>query len=454
MLEGIQKSKLKVIAVATLGLFLASCGGETPAPVLRTTVPVVDQPTETTQESILPDDTTVGTLQVETDEQITIGIMLPLSGSEGETGKALLRAATMALFDAYNPNVKLLPFDTQADYAQTQIVAEQAVEAGVSVVIGPLLASNVEAAGEVLAPHGITLIGFSNDSGVAKEGRFIMGFMPETEVKRVLNYAYQSGMRKYAALVPEGRYGSRVQAVFGETVSSAGANILAIESYPPDMEALEDPVKRIASYDERRRNRRDEIRFLRSLSDDLTDEIADDIEKSEVLEDVEYEAILLPEGGDLLKNLAPLLPFYEVDPNKIKLLGTGLWSDESLLREPPLQGAWFAGPQPEAPLSFMARFEEAYGEAPPRIATLAYDAMSLVSFLIKEDMDVSSVKDRFSADILTGETGFIGIDGLFRFLPDGTIERTLAVLEVNRRGFQVIDPAPEAFPSFGFALSQ
>ncbi len=454
MLKGTIKAKLKIIAFASTCVFLVACGGETPTPAIRTTAPETQADNQLQQPDSAEQDLAIEAIQIETDEHITIAILLPLTGSEADTGKALLKAATMALFDAYNPGVTLLPLDTKADYAETQVVTQQAIDAGASVVIGPLLASNVEAAGKLLAPEGITLIGFSNDSGVAAPGRYIMGFMPETEVKRVLDYAFESGLRKYAALVPLGRYGQRVQTVFGDTLTSAGGEISVIESYPPDAEALEDPVKRIASYDERRKDRRDEIRFLRSLRDDVTDEIAATIEKSEVLEDVPYEAVLLPEGGDLLKNLAPLLPFYEVDPNKIKLLGTGLWSDVSLLREPPLQGAWFAGPQPEAPLAFLERYETAYGEAAPRIATLAYDAVSLVSALAREDMDVETSKDRFSPEILTSRAGYSGVDGLFRFLPDGTIERTLAVLEIRRRGFQVIDPAPQAFPSFGFSLSR
>jgi len=398
--------------------------------------------------------------------KIKVAIMLPLSGSEAATGRALMQAAVIALFDAYDPRIILLPFDTKADADETEKLAHRAVEEGVSIVLGPLLATNLQIAGEILEPAGIPLIGFSNDSSVAAPGRFIMGFLPETEVRRVVDYSLSKGLTEQAALIPDGRYGARVRAAFGDAVSAAGGTIAAIENYPPDPDAVFEPVKRLSNYDERRKDMRDEIRFLLSLGDDLTDEIAAELSKSEVLEGITYDAVLLPEGGELLGTLAPLLPFYEIDPNKVKFLGTGLWNDANLLHEPPLQGAWFAAPHPEAPTAFLGRLEESFGENPPRIATLAYDAMSLVAHLLRDYVDLgpggvdkaetpqAGIGNVFSFQQLVRETGFSGLDGLFRFLPDGTIERSLAILEINRRGFKVEDPAPLAFPSFGYTLRQ
>ncbi len=442
--------------------FLAACGGENvEPPKVFTSVPDVEVEESNTQDEAAKDsaetlanDALLNGAEEEKDNKLTIAILLPLTGSEAETGKALLHAATMAVYDAYNPNVRLVPYDTKADALRTEIVTKQAVSDGASVVIGPLLASNVMIAGDILAPEGITLIGFSNDSSVAASGRYIMGFMPETEVRRVVDYAYGTGLRTFSALGPYGKYGQRVQDVFGDTLFSVGGNIASVESYSPYVDAIEEPVKRLANYDERRKARRDEIRFLKSLNDDVTDEVANKLEQKEVIGGVPYDAVLLPEGGDLLKNLAPLLPYYEIDTNQVKLLGTGLWSDPTLLSEPPLQGAWFAGPQPEAPKAFLDRYKAMYAVVPPRISTLAYDAVSLVSYLAKEGNDEPNKKALFSSDVLMNKSGFSGVDGLFRFREDGTIERTLAVLEIRNTGFTVIDPAPDVFPSFGFSLGR
>ncbi|WP_262692388.1 penicillin-binding protein activator [Kordiimonas aestuarii] len=383
-------------------------------------------------------------------QKIHIAILLPLSGNEGQTGRALLRAATMALFDAYDPRLVLLPFDTKADYTESERVAGLAVEAGADIVLGPLLGQNVTAAGTVLARAGIPMIGFSNDQSVAAPGRYIIGFIPEGEVDRVVDYAAETGLRRFAALLPEGLYGNRVRAAFGDAVADTGSRIAAMESYPPDPDQVFEPVKRLGRYEERKKALRDEVRYLRSLNDDMTDEVANRLEAAEALEPLPFDAVIVPEGGQLLRTLAPLLPYYEIDPNKVKLLGTGLWNDESILREPPLQNAWFAAPMPEKPAALLARYKATYGENAPRLATIAYDAMALVASLAR-DVGVPA-EYRFSAERLTNPYGFVGTDGLFRFLTDGTNERTLAILEVHQKGFAVVDAAPAAFPSFGYSL--
>lgn len=462
--------KLQNFLVLWLALIVASCGGE---PQPRVIIPVPGEvvsrpaPTETAKTSAEEEPLEIQSTSEADPQSITVALMLPLSGPDADAGKALMRAATMALFDAYDPRIKILPLDTASDPVIAEQKAEEAIAAEASVVLGPLLSSNVEAVGEKLNGAGIPIVGFSNDSTVAAEGRFVIGFLPEAEVKRVVDHAVGTGLVNFGALVPMGRYGDRIRTAFGDTATVSGLSVSAIESYPPDADALFEPVKRLARYDERRDDVRQEVRFLRSLRDDLTDEIAEKLEDVEVMEGVEFDAVLVPEGGALMRTLAPLLPFYEIDPNRVKLLGTGLWNDEGLLGEPPLQGAWFAAPDPDAPRTFLDRYQQLYAEAAPRIATLAYDAMSLVAALAKKPVEgapsVEGVLEnlqkqgdttdpRFALDRFLAPEGFVGVDGLFRLLPDGTSERALAILEVNRRGFQVVDPAPSSFPSFGYAL--
>ncbi len=441
---------LKVAAALMLCGLLAACGGADQAPVKRAPTPVA---AETAPDRPDPEDEQQATEAAEADTSpVRIAILLPLTGTEAETGQSLLNAATMALFDAYDPRLTLLPFDTRADGMTTEAAAKQALDAGVDIVLGPLLAGNVQIAGEIFGPVGIPVIGFSNDSRVAAPGRYIMGFLPEQEVQRVVDYAVTQGHTSFSALIPEGRYGERVRAAFGDAVSFDRAAVVALESYPPDPDAVFEPVKELANYDQRRKNLRDEISTLRALRDDVTDEIADRLAKAEELEPVGFDAVLLPEGGALLRTLGPLLPFYEVDLDQVQLLGTGLWNDPSLMDEPPLHGGWFAAPEPTRPEAFMTRYEEMFGSRPPRIATIAYDAMSLVAALSRDTLEEG--EGRFSETRLTNPTGFLGVDGLFRLNEDGLNERALAILEVSRRAFRVVDLAPKAFPSFGYQLRQ
>jgi hypothetical protein len=151
---------------------------------------------------------------------------------------------------------------------------------------------------------------------------------------------------------------------------------------------------------------------------------------------------MIAQGGGVLRAIAPSLAFNGLDPAKVKLLGTGLWDDPALVKEQTLDGGWFAAPEPDADGAFTEKYKSVYGAAPPQLATLAYDAISLVSLLSQ-----GAPYHRFTPAALMDPNGFSGVDGIFRFNTDGTSERGLAILEVQPDGFHVVSPAPKTFQS-------
>jgi len=152
------------------------------------------------------------------------------------------------------------------------------------------------------------------------------------------------------------------------------------------------------------------------------------------------EAIFLPEGGSLLYDMAAMLEKRGIDKEKIRLLGTGLWDEPALSAITALHGGWYASPDPTAKSAFIARYKNAYNKTPLRIASLAYDGVSLAAILA-----ASEKGQRYTAGQLTNPDGFDGVDGLFRLLRNGTNERALAVLELRPGGAVVVSPAPRRF---------
>ncbi len=375
----------------------------------------------------------------DTPGQWRIALLVPLSGPDRVVGEALLNAASLALFDAVDPRLTLLPFDTAGSESGAIRAAEAAREAGASIILGPLRAENVPVVA-AMTP-GIPLISFSNDRTVAAPGRYIFGITPEAEVARITAHAVALGHTDFAALLPEGLYGDRVLAAYGDALMKNGALLLRFERYAPNPDNVFEPIRRLADYDGRRRALTAELRALEALNDDMTDAIADRLGDREVLGDVPFGAVLVAEGGALLRTVAPLFPFYEAD--SAQLLGTGLMNDPTLASEPPLYGARFAAPEPEAARGMMDRYAEIYGTHPPRLMTLAYDAVGLAATLVQLNS-----ADPFAPSLITAPNGYMGVDGLFRFLPAGEVERALAVVEITADGLTVVDPAPTRFGVF------
>ena len=374
-------------------------------------------------------------------EPIKIGILLPLSGRSATVGHSLLEAAEMALYEIGDDRLVLIPGDTGDTPGQAASATQELLDKGVEVILGPLFSANVSTAAPIANAEGVNLIAFSNSRDVAAPGAYLMGFLPGAEVKRIVDFARAHGLKRFAALIPNSDYGNLVLQEFQKAVMADGGHLGKIEIYPRDTQGLDDYVRRLADYDKREKLLNQDKADLRSYGDDdLAHDALTDLTGRETLGDVDFDAVFIPEGGIVLRALAPLLPYYDIDPDRVKLLGTGLWDDTNVAREPAMIGGWFAAPEPAAAQIFSTRFTRTFGGAPPRIASLAYDAMALAAALSKDPPE-----KRFSSAAITDPNGFKGVDGVLRFNADGTSDRGLAVLEVEKKGFGIISPAPRSF---------
>ncbi|WP_428248950.1 penicillin-binding protein activator [Ferrovibrio sp.] len=398
-------------------------------------------------------------------EGVRIGFLVPLSGPSAALGRALLDAAQMALFDLGDDRLALLPRDTEGQPEAAVKAAQSLLAEGVDIIIGPLFASSAAAVAPLARERGVKVLSFSTDRGVAGSGVYILGFTPDQQVARVVGYARSRGMNRFALLAPDSAYGQAVSQAMEMAVAqprggqSEAARLLRQDRYPADAPDLTPTVRRFAA-------------ALRGLSMPEQPAGADGAPApaaplhgaagalgqstqpgaQSVVAAAPIDALLLPEGGARLRALAPLLPYFDIDPRAVRFMGTGLWDDPSLGNEPALIGGWFAGPPPEGFEEFRKRFEQSYGRRPPRLASLAYDATALAGVLSRNigngqgSENVGSGPGGLFADaVLNNPDGFAGYDGLFRFRADGVVERGLAVLEVQRRGMRVVDPAPPSF---------
>ena len=338
--------------------------------------------------------------------QVRVGLILPLSaqGNAGVAAASMKNSADLALAEFKNPNIQLLVKDDGGTPQGAQSAAQQAIAEGAEIIIGPLFAEAVSAVGSVARTRGIPMMAFSTDVSVATRGIYLLSFLPETDVKRVVDFAISRGKRSFAALLPDSAYGAVVEAAFQQEVARRGGRIVALEKYPPDPGKMAEPARRVAQ--------------AASHAD----------------------SIFIPDGADAVPQVVQALAAAGVNLKRVQLLGTGLWDDPRIFSTAALDGGWYAAPESSGFRNFSGRYRARYGQDPVRTATLAYDAVALVAALVK-----TQGAQRFSEQVLTNSSGFAGIDGIFRFRPDGTNERGLAVQRVAPSGGQVVSPAPKSF---------
>jgi branched-chain amino acid transport system substrate-binding protein len=366
-----------------------------------------------------------------------VAILLPLSGRYAGLGELMLDAAQLALFDVADEGIVLRPYDTAGTEAGAVRASEAAISEGAAMVLGPVFNATANAAAPAARERGINVVAFSNDRSVAGNGVFLMGFMPEQQIERAVAFARTQGISRFAALVPETDYGAAiVEALRGAAVRNE-SRVVRVEHYPAGAAEIDLQVRRLAHYDQRQAALRARRPAAGSVADSETAAGA-----ASAIGRLDYDAVILPEGGPSLRAIAALLPYYDIDPKAIRFIGTYLWYEPDLGREPALVGGWYAGPPPAQKEAFRQRFAKAYGREPQAIASIAYDAVALAAALAKQG--------DFSAQAILSPNGFAGIDGIFRFNRDGTAERGLAVIEVTSLGFRVVSNAPETFQTLSY----
>ena len=341
-----------------------------------------------------------------------VALLLPFSAQSPrlrEEAASMFKAAELALFQRPNPDIIMTILDTKGTENGTRSATRTALQQGADIILGPVIARNVMAASQIATPSGTPLLAFSNDQSVADRGRYLLSFPPEAEVDRIVGYAASEGVLRFAFFGPDDDYGRRVLRAYEAAVARVGGELTAVESYQGgDITVMQAPAQKIADF-----HRLGRFSATRDA----------------------FEAILLPEGGISLRSLAPLLPFYGVDPARVMFMGTSRWDDREAAHEPALRGGVFAATDKEARSAFLADYERAYGDAPSSLASLAYDAVQLGA--VAADGDPLSRVRRIENSL-----GFYGTDGYLRFGSNGRPDRGLAVYRVDNGQFQIIDPAP------------
>ena len=338
-----------------------------------------------------------------------VALLLPLSGRHEAVGQAMLNAAEMALFRLADPDFKLVVRDTGGTAQGAASAARQALDAGAQLILGPLFSTSVASVADEARLYGVPVITFSNNLEVAASDIFVMGITPKTQVHRIIGFAGSQGLRRFAAFAPDSAYGRLVARSMQEAVLRIGGEISSVVFYNPSSPDITQPAQQLVSGG-----------------------------------GASFDAILLPVGGRQLVNMAPVLAYYDINPQYVRFLGTALWDNPNLGKEPALQGGWFSAPGRGLWSKFARNFEESYGSKPPRVSSLAYDAVAMAAVTARNATDQGLPVD-FGQHSLTQPSGFSGIDGIFRFLPNGEAERELAVLELREFGINEIDPARTNF---------
>jgi len=335
---------------------------------------------------------------------VQVALLLPLSGDVGSVGISMANAAKLAIdFIDQSPtigsNITVTIMDTVGNPAVAATKATEAIQGGASLILGPLKAESVRAAGAVARSAGIPLIGFSNNSGAASQGVYLLNILPETEVKRSLAYAQAQGSEAFAAIIPNTDFGQIQTGAFQQATSDLGIPVRAIYRFSNEAEAR-DVVTQI-------------LPFLSSGA---------------------IDTIFLPDRGTA-SSFGILLEEAGLDKDTLTIIGSLDWSGDLQIPQTQfLVGAIYPAVDETGLAALTPDYEAQFGGQPHALSTISYTAV-----LLANSQSLSQSQPRYSQAQLTRPSGFNGRDGLFRFFGDGRSQYALVIKEVIFGGSQRVD---------------
>ncbi|MCC0079524.1 MAG: penicillin-binding protein activator [Rhodobacter sp.] len=353
--------------------------------------------------------------RVDTNAPVPVALLVPAgSSNQGNTilATSLENAARLAVADLSGVQIDLRVYSTQGDPAVAAQVARQAADEGARIILGPVHGAEAAAVGTAVAPDGLNVLTFSNNPAIAGNNVFVLGLTPDNAARRVFTYAAEHGKPRTMVIGERTTAGELMLAAVNRAVAGTGAEIVATETYEFSQQGIVAALPQLAS-------------TARSSG---------------------AQAILFTaDSAGALPVLAQLLPDNRISGPQFQFMGVTQWNvPPATLQLRGLQEGWFAMPDPALTSQFEQRYTAAYGSGPHPIAGLAYDGIAAIGALLG-----TGSAQALSRESLTQSSGFVGVNGVFRLLADGTNQRGLALATIRDNAVVILDPAPRSFAGMG-----
>ena len=364
-----------------------------------------------------------------------VALLAPLTGTYAGAAPSIVNAVKLGLGPAA---ASLDVLDTGSTPQGAAAAAHKAIADGAGLIIGPLTDTEAAAVAPITMPAHVDVLSLTSDSSEARPGLWTLGITPAAQVHALVQAANTQGHGTIAALLPESPLGDAMGRALQTEAASA-----SVQTYAPgSFSSMNNALRALSDYAGRRGPIDAQIKQLRGSHTVAGRQEAAKLARSPI-PPAPFTGLVIAETGSGLGELASLMPYYDVSPGPVLVLGPGLWAaNPGAVSAAGFNGALYAAPDPAAATGFAASYSSAYGAPPSPLAAIAYDAGAIAR--------VTTVSGQINQAAITNPSGFGGADGVLVLDSDGTVRRGLAVFQVGPGGAtQIVQPAPASLSTPG-----
>ncbi len=291
------------------------------------------------------------------------------------------------------------------------------------IFFGPFSTSDTKGLNK-FCDKGALFFSFSSEKSLANDCVFLINFFPQNEIQTLFEYLPENS--KVALVYPENAYGYKINEIVDIVSQNSNSVVVNRASYKENLENIRTSIKELGKYELRKFELNRQKKLLALKKDEKSKQRLKKLERFTTTNDYDFTHVLIADYGIRLLQVAPMLAYYDIDPNIVKFIGTGAWDDEIFFNEPSLQNAIFPGVEYNKRETLLKEYNEFYGEDLMRISTLPYDLVGLLTYLINNNYNL---KD-FYYLVYSKNLVFDGVDGSFYF-KENLIERELKILQIQ-----------------------
>ncbi|WP_425037702.1 penicillin-binding protein activator [Primorskyibacter sp. S187A] len=351
---------------------------------------------------------------IDTSRPVPVALLIPKSDSgAASVARSLENAARLAIADLDGVQIDLRVYDTAGDAGRAALLAQQAVNDGAKIILGPLFGEAANAAGVAVADDNVNVVAFSNNATIAGGNVFILGPTFRNTANRLANYMQRTDRDSVVILHNNGASGQLGRVAVQAASAQNGVRVDGAFGYDFSQESLSSAMAQATAA----------IQSAGTSTVMITDDY---------------------EGG--LPLILDQLPAQGISPANTTFAGLARFDvrrDAFLLKG--MENSLFAMPDQNMIGNFRARYQQAYGSSPHPLAGLGFDGIAAIGALIAR-----GDQNALTRSGLMQSAGFQGVGGVFRFRPDGTNERGLAVATIRDQQVVILEQAPRSFSGPGF----
>ena len=353
---------------------------------------------------------------IDPSKPVQVAMLVPAGTGSADLdwlARSLTNSAKMAAADARGATIDLRVYEAGSDPAQAVAQANKAADEGAKIILGPLFADSANAVGNAMAPKGINVLSFSNNTDIAGGNVFVLGNTFDNVADRLVKFGVGNGKRRILMVAEDDAAGQVGARAIERAIQKNGGTLAGSVTHP--------------------------------LSKQGIDAIVPNVSQAALSGNVDA-VFLTANQGAVLPYLTDKLADAGVTSATVQMMGLTRWDQPSArLQLRGTQGGWFAIPDTAMKAQFDQRYRQAYGETPHDLGALGYDGVAAIAALVR-----AGKRNALTTAGLTQNSGFAGVGGAFRLRRDGTNERALAVATIRNNQLVVLDPAPRSFGGFGF----